>query len=155
MCDANVYIHCSILFVIVCRIGFVQAEHQFPEPEVTSSFDSVTLIKEAGCVSERAYLVHISIAEPSSNIMAAQDTGSPESRDFSFNLPEGGRIVFPVGEEVLPLVFSLYANNIPERLEGFEISCTPEDEAGYPIFEHPKSTHHKTIVLITDNDRKK
>ncbi len=148
------YYACSY---IDCTVGFARAEYEFAEPDVPTSFRNVTLLKEYGCVSEQTFSVGISISAPSTNISAAlieyHNTG--ESYDYSFPellAPSFFKVTFLPREQNISLSFSVNADELPERLEGFQLSCTPVE--GFPTFKLPVDGHQQTQIQITDSDCK-
>ena len=150
---------CQILsLLLVCSIGFAQAIYEFLEPENDTQVCDVTLIKEAGCVTERAYTMGISITEPSTNITAAsiKKQNRDKSFDFSFGAPEMKyfRKAFPTNNQSVAVGFTLNPDVLPERLEAFQLSVTPVE--GSPNFKLPRtgSTYQTTEVQIIDNDCK-
>ena len=139
------------------KIGFTQAAYTFPEPDATTSFLNVTLIKEVGRVSERTFSVGISLTEPS-NISAASilSRNHDHSSDFSFGIPDQVyfNITFPPNLQEVSLNLTLSADDFPEKVEGIKISCTSME--GFPTFKLPEteSVHHSAEIQVTDNDCK-
>lgn len=160
--DNNEGKHCNccdsicIYLSIGCRVGFVRDEYVFPEPDTYTSVHNVTVIKEGGCVTERTYGIAISIAEPSNNITAATIETRNSSRGFDYNFDivreNFLNLTFSPDEQELSVSFHLNGDNLPEKTEAFQISCSPMD--GYPTFKHPATTYLSTQIQITDNDRK-
>lgn len=139
------------------KIGFSHNAYIFSEPNVTTSFLNVTLSKGEGRVSERTFSVGISLTEPS-NISAASipSDDAVQSSDFSFGVRDQVyfNVTFPPSLQEVSLNFSVTADDLPERVEGIQISCTSMER--FPTFKLPEteSVHRSAEIQITDNDCK-
>lgn len=136
------------------KIGFAQDEYTYSEPDVDTLFRDITLIKEGGRVSERTFSVGISITEPYNiAIRAASIPSDDRSSDFSFGTDDQNffNVTFPPGLQEVSLNMTLHSDNLPELVEGFQVSCTPVE--GFPIFKFPETmaVHRSARVEITDN----
>lgn len=92
----------------------------------------------------------ISISAPFTDTSAAMiETNAGESYDYSPELPFSN-VTFPPHQESISLNFTVNSDNLPERLEAFQLTCAPA--RGSPTFKLP--VIQSTEIRITDNDCK-
>ena len=121
------------------------------------------MVKEGGVISEQTFLVSIQVTDsaPSgTNILTATFT-----QDYVFGFGDRTSLTefFRPFEQRIPFRFSLFADDLPEGTEAFQLSASPEDsrprgpglpDERFPTSLTPLVLASEVFVTIFDNDRK-
>jgi hypothetical protein len=122
------------------------------------------LLKEGSVISEQTFLLSFQVTDsaPSGTQSAAID------QDYRFAEP--GQIsqteIFSPSQQRIPFPFELLADTLPEGIEAFQVSVSPEDtrefrdENGMMVTETfptsliPENLAPDIFIMILDDDRK-
>ena len=119
------------------------------------------MVKEGGVISEQTFLVSIQVTDsaPSgTNILTAT-----LRQDYVLDDRTSVTEFFLPSQQSIPFRFTLFADELPEGTEAFQLSASPEDsrprgpgepDERFPTSLTPLVLASEVFVTILDNDRK-
>ena len=160
-------------YIIAIGIGFELPGYTYTEPQFDEFIDQffvsptgrpengpIFLLKENNVTSEQTFLVSFQVTD------SAPSGSQSAAIDQDYNLEGPGQtsrteFFFP-SQQMIPFLFVLRTDTLPEGTEAFQASVSPEsarDLGGgmveqFPIPLNPLNLSSEIFITILDNDRK-